>query len=156
MIGGDERAHPIALGWRRRDREASALGEVGRDRLFGADPPDLIDRIEHHPAHRERARAAVLGRYLLVGGREQAETPASVASGGAEAGDVPFDHRYPEGRIGLRQVVGGPEAGEARAYDRDVNGSIAGQRGSRGEVARGLQPEAVCAVKVPVPHAARL
>ena len=55
-----------------------------------------------------------------------------------------FDEDDLERGIGLQQVVGRPQAGEARADDGDVGGDVAGQRRAAGAGAAIVLPERHC------------
>ena len=69
--------------------------------------------------------------------------PAAVAPRRAEARDLALDDRDPQLRILCGQVVGGPEAREARAHDRDVDAFVTRERSARlDRLAQFVEPEA--------------
>ena len=65
---------------------------------------------------------------LRLGHGEQRRAPAAVAARGAEPHHVPLDHGDAQPGIGLGQVVGRPQAGEATTHHGHVHVEVAGQR----------------------------
>ena len=109
-----------------------------------------VDALGGRHRERPRRRSSRIARVQREGGArgdepgsaasrrerrgEQRGAPAAVAAGRAEARGLGLEHGDPQGRVGARQVVGGPEAGEPGADDRHVDVGVAGE-GGRGDQA---------------------
>ena len=74
--------------------------------------------------------AMLLGQNAAVTGR-QARKPPAVAAGGAESGEACLCHDDAQCRIGLLEVVGGPQAGQSRADDAHVGVAVTSKSGAR-------------------------
>ena len=141
---GDLGPGPAHLGGGADQADGAALGDVGVDALGGRDPHDLVDGGPHRGVLGERALA---GAAVQTGdrserGREERGAPAPVASGRAVPRDLGLEHDDPQRRVGLGEVVGGPQAGVAGTDDDHVGVGVTGQRGARVPgVARGLVPQ---------------
>ena len=79
-------------------------------------------------AERSRRVASVAATNGRQAHREQRRAPSTVAAARAEPHRRPLEHRDPQRRIGRREVVAGPRAGEAGTDDHHVELGIAGQR----------------------------
>ena len=124
-----------------RDGQLASTSPVDVEVLGCRDVPDLIDGRVHG-----RVRAA--GRIVAVEALEPRErdvhprrAPAAVAAGRAEAGDVAFQQDDAQRRVGLQEVVGGPEPRVAGAEDGHVGVGRSVEGGPRGQVVRArLEP----------------
>ena len=69
--------------------------------------------------------------------------PATVAPRGPKASDIAFDYGDMTSGIGDRQVIGGPQPGEASAQDNDIDITITGEWRARfGFESDGIEPVA--------------
>ena len=112
----------------RRQRERTSLDEAAVDPLACDHGADLVDRLVRG---RERARHASIAGRTAVGRRapgQPADRPAAVAPRRPVADDLALQHDHAEVRLVALEVVGGPEAREAGAHDRDVVLALAGER----------------------------
>ena len=146
--GRDLVARAVELHRRAGQHDRAALAEVAVDALGVGDGPDLVDACLHRAVLRDRPVEAVPLRQPRHRRGEQRRAPATVASAGAEAGDLPLEHDDPQRRVRPREVVRGPEPGVPGSDDRDVRVTVAGQRIPR-------RPVLVCGV-VPEGQRARV
>jgi hypothetical protein len=90
----------------------------------------------------EGGRTVGVSRQRGEGGREERRAPAAVAARRAEAGGLGLEDEDAELRVRLREVVGGPQPGEAGPDDRDVGVGVAVERCAGGPVGvDGVVPE---------------
>ena len=130
-----------------RDLELAALGIRRIDAFALANAADVVDRVVHCQRDRPRDGRAVVGGERAGSDGETGETPAAVAAGRAEPGDLRFDDGDVERRLALQQVIRGPEAGEPGAEDRDVDvGRTVERRPRRQVITRCIEPKAVATV----------
>jgi hypothetical protein len=66
------------------------------DPLLGRRPPHLVNRLDHRQQERAGGLTAEAPLEPLGAQREEADAPAAVAAGGAEAGHFPLQHRHPQ------------------------------------------------------------
>ncbi|GAA0910870.1 hypothetical protein GCM10009558_016530 [Virgisporangium aurantiacum] len=112
---------------RPRDIQNPVADDVGVDPVPVADADDLVDggpELRREPLDtRPPVRAFRIGvRSAGQLGRQ----PPTVATRGTVAGELRLQHGDPQPRIGLRQVVRRPQAGEAATDDADVAVTVAG------------------------------
>ena len=119
---------PLELRRRTGQHHRAALRPVAVDALRGGDAADLVDRLVHRALHRHGRVVARHPRQLAQRRREERRAPAAVPPRRAEPGDLPLAYHDPQAGVALRQVVSGPQAGEARPDDGDVRLGVAGQR----------------------------
>ena len=93
--------------------------------------------------HAHRGVVAVALRQRRQRRGEERRDPAAVAAGGAEAGDVLLHHGHAQVRVGLGEVVRGPEPRVAGADDGDIDVGGALESG-RGAGRRGRRPARSC------------
>jgi hypothetical protein len=120
-------AGPLQLHVRPSQNHGSAPGEVTPD-VLGADHPfHLVHGGLHGPSHGRPGPGAAqvveaIGRTGKEGG-----APAPVASGRTETDDVPLDDADAQGGVGLDQVVGRPQTGQAPTHDGHVEVGVASE-----------------------------
>ncbi len=133
------------MGGVRRERDAAVAVEVRLDPLGFTHLFDLVRR--RHDGVAQRAASLRVARDVGWQAVDHGHAPAAVAPRRAEARDLALEHRDAQRRVGDRQVVGGPEAGEAAPDDGHVHLEIAGQGGPRlGLRAERIEPVAERAV----------
>ena len=123
-VGG--RGQPGRLRRVTRDLEGATLDDAGVDVLPGGDVDHLVDSVVEGTLPGHDGVAAVLTGHPLAVSRNESGQPAPVASGGAEPGEPGLEHHDAQRRVGLFEVVGGPQAGVARTDDADVGVPAAG------------------------------
>ena len=111
---------------RHRESRPAALVEVGVDTLLLERGADHVDGLEAGALVAHHRVVAMVRHEALAATRQPAVAPTAVAARGPETRDVALDDHDAERRIELGQVVGGPEAGEASADDRDVRLGVTG------------------------------
>jgi hypothetical protein len=117
-----------------REDDRAALRVVGVDALESRHPAELVDRLAHRPVLGERSGATSRHPGQSIGrDREQRGAPAAVAAGRAEAHHLGLEDGDAQARVGLSEVVGRPQAGEAATDDRDVDIDVAVETRPRGQ-----------------------
>ena len=131
VVVGGLFAHALDLLGAGRQVEHATFVVAGIDALGGADDADLVDGVEHRSLHGDSLLAAVVLLDGLQRSREEGRDPAAVTTRGAEADDVLLEHDDAQTRVGLGQVIGRPQAGEAAADDGDIDVERARKRRPR-------------------------
>ena len=124
--------------------DGAALGELGVDALRCRRPGDLVDAGPHRGVLGQGRRPPVPASVGAVQpcqgverGGEERRAPAAVAPRRAVAGDLGLQHRDPQGRVGLGEVVRRPQPRQAGAHEGHVDVEVAAQRGPRRPVVAG-------------------
>ena len=126
---GDLGAGGPELGRGPGHHHGAALAGLGVDALARRDPEHLVDGGAHRPVLGQCPVPVGAGQagQLAESGREEGGAPAAVAARGAEARGLGLQHHDAQPRVGLEEVVGGPEAGQPGADHRDVDVRVTGQ-----------------------------
>ena len=171
---GVEQVRLVAPARRRRPTSAATRSSCGRLRASvtvppnanpqsicsaAATPPDLDDGVPHGGAHRRGGVVPVPAGQLVAGDGQERRAPAAVAPARAEPGDLGLDHEHVERRVGLEQVVRGPQPGQPGADDDDVRLRVPVERGRAAARVVGslVEPErrAAAVTGAPRPRSAR-
>ena len=106
------------------DFEFSATKNIGIDGFGCANVDDFIYGAVHGQLEivdlLDRMRFEVVVRACGDGVGQ----PSAIAPGGSVANVAGFENRDIQVRIGLGQVVGGPQAGEPGSHDSDIHGAV--------------------------------
>ncbi len=100
--------------------DGAALRCLDVPSLALADAQDLIDGVVHRVLLGDRLIASVSTGDRCHGRGEQGRGPAAVATTGTESGVLGLDECDRQSRIGLLQVVRGPQTGVTGSHDGDV------------------------------------
>ena len=126
-----------------RDFQRARLVEVAVDRLFSRNSADIVNGVEHQALQANGALALRRVVQPALDAGKVGRTPASVAPGSAEAGDLRLQDDDIQRGVQLPQVPGRPQAGVARADDGHVTARFAIQRRPRLQIAgQAVMPEA--------------
>jgi hypothetical protein len=102
------------------DAKVPRFDQVGFDPLPGDHVDDLVHGSEHGALHPHRLGMAMAGSVAVQVSGRRAHQPAPVASGSAEAGELPLDHQHAQVGTSDCEVVGRPETREAATDDGHV------------------------------------
>ena len=155
---GDVFAQSLELLLCRREAHGPARRPVAIDSFVFTDASDFRDGVEQRALQSNPGRASrgIAGEKRLHA-RKGSGAPASVAPGGAKAGNLRFDDRHSQPGFEGLQVVGGPESRVSGAHDRHVELVIGAELRARLERIRKCRvPErlgaVVCCIHGSSPH----
>lgn len=121
---GERRTCARQLGLVARERDESVTCIVTFDVFGGDNSADLGNGVVHRALQTQRRLVIVHLGDVGKRDREDRRRPSTVAPRCAEARVFAFQHNYFERQIRLEQVVGRPQAGEARTDDRHVGSDV--------------------------------
>ena len=103
-----------------RGDNGAALGPLNVPAFGLRDAPNVVDGVVHRALQADGTLAVAHARDLGHARGEERGAPAAIAPTGSESRVLGLQHGHANARLLGEQVVGGPQAGVARAHDDDV------------------------------------